>query len=117
MKETVVGPKSFDFAIRIVNLYKFLVETKKEFVMSKQVLRCGTSIGANIRESRGAESKPDFIHKLSIALKETDETLYWLELLHRTEYISDEQFESLKIDVVELRKIISSIILTTRQKK
>jgi four helix bundle protein len=117
MKETVVGPKSFDFAIRIVNLYKFLVEKKKEFVLSKQILRCGTSVGANVRESRGAESKSDFIHKLSIALKETDETLYWLELLNRTEYISNEQFDSLKNDVVELRKIISSIIITTRKRK
>lgn len=117
MRENVVVSKSFDFAIRIVNLYKFLTENKREFVMSKQILRCGTSIGANVRESQGAESKSDFIHKLSIALKEVDETLYWLELLYKTEYISQEQFENMKNDGAELRKIISSIVMTTRKNK
>ncbi|MBS1491975.1 MAG: four helix bundle protein [Bacteroidetes bacterium] len=114
MKESIVVTKSFDFAIRIVNLYKFLLEMKREYVMSKQILRCVTSIGANVRESQSAESKPDFIHKLSVALKEVDETSYWLELLYKTEFITNEQYESLIFDTLELRKIISSIILTSR---
>ena len=116
MKENVVVVKSFNLAIRIVNLYKYLVETKKEYVMSKQILKSGTSIGANVRESQSAESKSDFIHKLSISLKEVRETSYWMELLFKTEFISDEQFESINNDIAELKKIISSIILTTRQK-
>jgi four helix bundle protein len=87
MKENNVVRKSFDFAIRIVNLYKYLLR-QKEYVMSKQLLSSGTSIGANIRESQSAESKADFIHKFSISLKEVDETIYWLELLNRTEFIS-----------------------------
>ena len=116
MKENVVVTKSFDLAIRVVNLYKYLVETKKEYVMSKQILKSGTSIGANIRESQSAESKSDFIHKLSISLKEVRETSYWMELLYRTDFISIEEFESIDKDITELKKIISSIILTTRQK-
>ena len=116
MKENVVVVKSFNLAISIVNLYKYLVETKKEYVMSKQILKSGTSIGANVRESQSAESKSDFIHKLSISLKEVRETSYWMELLFKTEFISDEQFESINNDIAELKKIISSIILTTRQK-
>ncbi len=116
MKENVVVIKSFDLAIRIVNLYKYLVETKKEYVMSKQILKSGTSIGANIRESQSAESKSDFIHKLSISLKEVRETSYWMELLYRTDFISIEEIESIDKDITELKKIISSIILTTRQK-
>lgn len=116
MKENVVVIKSFDLAIRIVNLYKYLVETKKEYVMSKQILKSGTSIGANVRESQSAESKSDFIHKLSISLKEVRETSYWMELLYRTDFISIEEFESIDKDITELKKIISSIILTTRQK-
>jgi len=117
MKEdNIVLSKSFDFAIRIVNLYKFLIDSKREFVMSKQILRSGTSIGANVRESQSAESKADFIHKLSVALKEVDETSYWLELLVRTYYINSEQYESLNADAIALRKIISSIVMTTRKK-
>ena len=99
MKESVVVIKSFDFAIRIVNLYKYLVDKKKEYVMSKQVLRCGTSIGANVKESRDAESKLDFIHKLSVALKEVDETSYWLELLCKTEFIS---VKSIRVTMIKL---------------
>lgn len=115
MKDNIIVTKSFDFAIKIVNLYKFLSEGKREYVMSKQILKSGTSIGANVRESQGAESKADFIHKLSIAQKETDETSYWLELLYKTEFISIEQYENLSSDSRELRKIIASIILTTRK--
>ena len=85
MKDNVVKDKSLEFAVRIVNLYKFLVNEQKEFVMSKQILRSGTSIGANIREAEQAQSRADFINKLNIALKEANETEYWLELLIRTE--------------------------------
>ena len=102
------------FAIRIVKLYKFLCE-KNEFVMSKQILRSGTSIGANIAESSRAESDNDFIHKLSISRKEGQETLYWLELLQRTDYISSEQFNSMQSDCEELLKLLTSIILSTKK--
>ena len=105
------------FAIRIVNVYKYLTEEKSEMVMSKQLLRSGTSIGANFSESLSAESELDFIHKLAISQKEANETIFWLELLNRTDYLTDKQYESLEIDCVELRKIITSIILTTKQKK
>jgi four helix bundle protein len=93
------------------------VETKKEYVMPKQLLRCGTSIGANIREAQSGESKADFIHKFSIALKEVNETIYWLELLSKTEFISEAQFQNISNDIGELRKIISSIILTAKSNK
>ena len=91
MGEDIIKVKSFSFAIRIVNLYKTLV-SRNEFVISKQILRSGTSVGANIREAKNAESKADFIHKLGISQKEADETLYWLELLQATNYISNEEF-------------------------
>lgn len=90
MKENVIKNKSYSFAICIINLYKFLIENKREFVLSKQLLRSGTSIGAHVREAEHAESKADFIHKLSIALKESNETCYWLQLLADTNYISQE---------------------------
>lgn len=96
--------KSKNFAIRIINLYKYLNNEKKEYVMAKQVLRSGTSIGANIKECINAESKADFIHKLGVALKEADETEYWLELLRETDYISDEQFNSIIFDCKEIIK-------------
>lgn len=109
--ENIVKTKSFEFAIRIVNLYKYLIEYKKEFILSKQLLKSGTSVGANIREAINAESKPDFIHKLSIAQKECDETLYWLELLYTTQYLNKEEFESINKDAVTIIKIIKSIII------
>lgn len=115
-QDNLILNKSFDFAIRVVNMYKYLIDTKKEFVMSKQLLRSGTSIGANIRESQSAESKADFIHKFSIALKETNEVMYWLELLCKTEFINQEQYASINNDISELRKIISSIILSSKKK-
>ena len=114
IKENAVREKAMLFAIRIVNLYKFLCE-KNEFVMSKQILRSGTSIGANIAESSRAESDNDFIHKLSISRKEGQETLYWLELLQRTDYISSEQFNSMQADCEELLKLLTSIILSTKK--
>jgi len=96
MSESIVGKKTFDFAIQIVNFYKKFSVEKKEYILSKQILRSGTSVGANVREVLNAQSKMDFIHKLSISQKECDETIYWLELLFATEYISKEEFESLK---------------------
>ncbi|WP_339920139.1 four helix bundle protein [uncultured Flavobacterium sp.] len=113
MGEDVIKTKSFLFAIRIVNLYKILI-SRNEYVMSKQILRSGTSVGANIRESKNAESKADFIHKLGISQKEADETLYWLELLQATNYISNEEFLSLNNDGIEVLKLIKSIIITSK---
>lgn len=102
--------KSKSFAIRIINMYKYLANEKKEFVLAKQVLRSGTSIGANVKECINAESRLDFIHKLGIALKEADETEYWLELLHETNYITDKQFSSIVTDCKEIIKILIAII-------
>ena len=106
--------KSFVFAIRIVNLYKYLCEESKEYIMSKQVMRSGTSVGAMIREAEYSESKADFIHKLAIAQKEINETLYWLELLQETEYISNKEFESIYLDATEIIKMITSSIKTVK---
>ena len=116
MNENVIKIKSFQLAVRIVKLCKYLQEKQKEFILSKQILRSGTSIGANVRESQNAENKADFIHKLSIAQKETDETLYWLELLNETEYINNDEFCSIHEDTLEIMKIIRSIIISTKQK-
>lgn len=88
MSTNVSVQKSFDFAVRIVNLYKYLTNEQKEYVLSKQLLRCGTNIGANISEAQRAQSKADFISKMSIALKEANETLYWLKLLYKTDYLN-----------------------------
>jgi len=107
--------KSRDFAIRIIGCYKFLTEKKGECVMSKQLLRCGTSIGANTRESKNAQSRMDFLNKLNIALKEADETEYWLELLHATNYLDDTQYESIYSDCAELIKLLTSIIKKIKQ--
>lgn len=115
MAENVIKTKSFSFALRIVKLYQFLNAEKKEFVLSKQLLRSGTAIGALVREAEQAESKPDFIHKLAIAQKEANETDYWLELLFQSGYLSEIQFQSLNIDILEINKILASIIITTKQ--
>lgn len=117
MKENVIKDKSFDFALRIVKMYKFLCESKKEFVLSKQLLRSGTAIGALIREAEHAESKADFIHKIAIAQKEANEAEYWIELLFRSEYIDENAYQSILKDVQELHKIISSIIITSKKNK
>ena len=114
-KKNIIKEKSFIFAIEIVGLYKVLAE-RKEFVLSKQLLRSGTSIGANIRESEHAQSKADFIHKLSIALKEANETEYWLDLLYETKYVSESEFQSIKPKVIEILKILVSIINTSKGK-
>ena len=107
--------KSFDLAVRIVNLYKHLSTEKKEFVMSKQILRSGTNPGAMVREAANAESPMDFIHKLGIAQKETGETQFWLELLNSTGYLNDVEFESLYSDSQEIMRLIRSSILTKKK--
>ena len=116
LKNNIIYDKSLSFAIRIVNLCKYLTEQKSERVISKQILRSGTSIGANISESIAAESQLDFIHKLAIAQKETLETIYWLTLLHKTDYLSKEQYESLLYDCNEIKKLLVSIAKTMKQK-
>jgi len=117
MKNNIILDKSFDFAVSIVSLYKNLVAQYKEFVLSKQILRSGTAIGALIREAQHAESKADFIHKLSIALKEANETEYWLLLLYKTNYINEQLFNSQTKDIDELIKLLVSIIKTSKTKK
>ncbi len=117
MRENIIKTKSFDFAIRSVRLHKFLSERKKEFVMSKQLLRCATCVGAMVREAHYAESTKDFQHKLAIALKESNESLYWLELLNATEYISAREFDSLHSDATEILKILTSILKTSKKQE
>lgn len=111
----IVLNKSMDFSIRIVRLYKYLCEEKKEFIISKQVMRCGTSIGANLREAKYAQSTVDFIHKNSIALKEVSETEYWLELLYKTEYITETEYESINNCCSEIAKMLTKIVRTTKE--
>ncbi len=115
MKANVLLEKSFAFAVRVVKAYKYLVEEKKEFVLSKQFLKSGTSIGGNAEEAVGGQSKADFISKLGIAYKEARETKYWIRLLHATNYFADTQAESLLKDNEELLKIIGSIQLTNKR--
>ena len=113
MKENVIEIKSFDFAVRIVNLYKHLTNEKKEFVLSKQLLRSGTSIGANVAEAQKAQTKPDFNAKMNIALKEANETEYWLRLMHKAEYLTENEFESIEKDIREIIAILVSICKQT----
>lgn len=115
MKQNVIVDKSKDFALRIIRLYQYLREEKREFVLSKQILRSGTSIGANVKEAIRAQSKADFYAKLNIALKEASETEYWLELLHESDYIQDLAFASIYDDCQELIKILVSITKKQRQ--
>lgn len=114
MRENIVKIKSFSFAVRIVKLYQYLCEQKKEFILSKQLLRSGTSVGAMVREAEHGESKNDFKHKMAIAQKEINETIYWLELLKETEYLTEEQFESMNADAVEIIKLITAIIKSAK---
>lgn len=116
MAENIVKSKSFDFAIDIVYLYKRLVAEQKEFVMSKQLLKSVTSIGANVREAEFAVSRADFINKMAISLKEANETEYWLDLLYKTNYIDENVFKDFKIKIEELLKLLISIVKTTRNK-
>ena len=114
MKENEVKAKSLAFAKRIVHAYQYLCDEKKEFILSKQLLRSGTSIGANIAEAQYGSSRKDFLNKLYIALKECAETLYWLELLASCDYFTPEEYHSLFMDCEELRKLLTSITKTTR---
>jgi len=113
----IIETKSLEFAVRIVNLYKYLIENHKEYVLSKQTLRSGTSIGANVSEAQYAQSKADFVAKINIALKESNETKYWLTLLHKTEYINGEQYDSLLNDINELISILMTICKTSNSNK
>ncbi len=115
MKENVVKDKSFALAVRIINLYKILTQEKKEYVMSKQLLRCGTSVGANIEEAIGGISKKDFRAKMSISYKEIRETIYWLRLLQATDYLEKQDFDSLFNDADELGKLLYTIINSSKQ--
>ncbi|MCL2637693.1 MAG: four helix bundle protein [Oscillospiraceae bacterium] len=112
--DNIVRDKSKAFAIRIVKLYKFLCEEKKEYVLSKQLLRSGTSVGANIKEAIRGQSKADFIAKMNISLKEISETEYWLEILHETDYLNKGEFNSIYTDCQELLKILHSIVKTSK---
>ena len=115
MKENLIKDKSFTFAIRVVNLYKYLCDQQKEFIISKQLMRSGTAIGALYREAEHAESKADFIHKLAIAQKEANETMYWLELLEATNYITQSQFDNIYEDALGIFKLITKSIKTAKQ--
>lgn len=110
-----MGDKSLAFAKRVAKCYRFLLDKKNETILSKQFLRSGTSIGANIREGLFAQSRKDFINKMNIALKEAGETDYWLEVIHSTEYLTDTEYESMKKDNDELIKLLTSIIKTTKE--
>ncbi len=114
-KENILKEKSFSFALRIVKLYKYLTGEKKEFVLAKQIVRSGTAIGALIRESENASTKKDFIYKLTIALKEADETIYWLELLFQSHYLDLNVYKSLREDCDELIKILVASVKTSKQ--
>ncbi|MGA2297805.1 MAG: four helix bundle protein [FCB group bacterium] len=115
-QKNIIVEKSYKFALDIIKLFKFLKDVKNEYVISKQLLRCGTSIGANVNESQSAESTPDFIHKLSIAAKEARETEYWLQLLKESEYIDSKTFETINNECITILKILNSIILTSSKK-
>jgi four helix bundle protein len=116
LKRAIIEKKSFDFAIRIINLYRYLSSQKNEAVISKQLVRCGTSIGANVSEAERGQSKADFYSKMAISLKEANETYYWIRLLHATNYIDDKEFVSLERDIKELIAILTSICKTSEAK-
>ena len=115
MKENVIVDKSKAFALRIIKMYLYLCKEKKEFVLSKQVLKSGTSIGANVKEAVRGQTKPDFYAKMNVALKETSETEYWLELLHESGYIDKKSFENIYKDCQELLRILASITKTQKE--
>ena len=116
-QNNVIVDKSKAFAIRIINMHKYLNKEKKEFILSKQIMRSGTSIGANVKEASRAFSKPDFYTKMGIALKEASETEYWLELLIETDYITEKAGESLMTDCDELIKLIVAIVKTSKERQ
>ena len=113
--DNVIEIKSFDFVVRIVNLHKHLINYKKEFVLSKQLLRSGTSIGANVAEAQKAQTKPDFNAKMNIALKEANETEYWLKLLYKTEYLTEKEFKNIEKDIEDIIAILVSICKKTNK--
>ena len=115
MRENIILKKTMDFAIRIVDLYKYLTGEKKEYIMSKQLLKCGTSIGANVYEAVKGQSRNDFLSKIYISFKETSETEYWLKLLTSTAYLNEAQSASILNDCREISRILSSIIKTTKE--
>ena len=115
IKDNAIIEKSMEFAVRIVNLYKYLQKEKNESVMSKQLLRSGTGIGANAREGIYGQSRGDFLSKMSIALKECSETEYWLELLSRTGYLNEQEYESIKSDCSEIAKMLTAIVKSTKK--
>ena len=119
MKDNIILEKSFNFSVRIVKLYKFLYKNKKEYVLSKQLLRCGTSIGANVNEAQAGQSKADFISKMSIASKEARESKYWIDLLIATNYLNkeDNHTKSLMSDIEEIVKLLTSIIKSSQEKR
>lgn len=112
--DSIIKTKSYNFALRIVKLYQLLTKNRKEYVMSKQLLRAGTSIGANVTEALQGQSRPDFLSKMNISLKEATETEYWLNLLHDGGYLDDKEFHSIYDDTEELIKILVSIVKTTK---
>ena len=114
-RENIVMIKSYAFALRIIRLYKYLITEQKEYVLSKQVLRSGTAIGALVKEAEHAQSKADFLNKMNIALKEANETEYWLMLLKDSEYIDEKSFNSMQEESVELLKLLASIVKTTKE--
>lgn len=113
--DNIIESKSSEFAVRIVRLYQYMTAEKKEYVLSKQILRSGTSIGANVAEAQKDQSKADFYAKMSIALKEANETHYWLRLLHRTEYISDKEYNSIEPEINEIVSILVAICKSTKK--
>ncbi|HMG66557.1 MAG TPA: four helix bundle protein [Chitinophagaceae bacterium] len=115
-KENLLKNKSFDFAVRIINLYKYLRKHHREWDISQQILRSGTAIGALIREAEYAESRKDFMHKLHIGLKEANECSYWLELLYATDFINKKMFDSIQKDTIELLKMLTASVKTTKEK-
>ena len=114
---TLIKQKSYDFSLRIIKLYKYLSDEQREYILSKQVMRSGTAIGALVSEAEFAQSKADFINKLSIALKEANETAYWLNLLKDSSYLSPQMFDSIEPDIKELIKLLVSSVKTAKQKK
>ena len=114
-KKNIIKDKSFNFAIRIIKLYQYLTNEKKEYVLSKQILKSGTSIGANISEARQGQSKKDFLMKMNISLKECSETKYWIELLTATDYLDEKMHKSIYKDCIELEKLLTSIVRKTAE--
>ncbi len=110
----IIEERSFEFAVRIVNLYKYLTTERQESIMSKQLLRSGTSVGANVSEAQQAQSPMDFLSKMSIALKESYESDYWLRLLHRTEYLNQEEYDSIITDCRAVSRLLVSIVKSTK---